>query len=62
MATGAVTLRFGDGGLTLTASRSPDEDRPWSRPPRVRKRRAPMQATEVVEDISAGSGTEAGEE
>jgi competence protein ComEC len=33
-AAGAVTLRFTKNGFALAASRSPDEDRPWSRPPR----------------------------
>ena len=61
-ATGAVTLRFGGGGPILAASRSADEDRPWSRPPRVRKGRAPMQTPEVAEDTSVASGTEAGQE
>jgi competence protein ComEC len=32
-ATGAVTLRFARDGFAITPSRSPDEDRPWSRPP-----------------------------
>jgi competence protein ComEC len=61
-ASGAVTLRFGNGGSTLSASRSPDEDRPWSRPPATRKGRAPSQAPEVVEDAPAGNGPEAGDE
>ena len=40
-ATGAVTLRFVRDGFELTPARSPDEDRPWSRPPRPPRASAP---------------------
>jgi competence protein ComEC len=48
--TGAVTLRFARDGLAATPSRSPDEDRPWSRPPR------PVKATVPDDDASQDDG------
>jgi competence protein ComEC len=40
-ATGAVTLRFAGDTYAMTTSRSPDEDRPWSRPPRAARVSSP---------------------
>jgi competence protein ComEC len=50
-ATGAVTLRFAGDNLAMSTARSPDEDRPWSRPPRA----APEPSPES--DVSSDSPT-----
>jgi len=58
-ATGAVTLRFAGDGFAMTASRSVDEDRPWSKPPRPPRAPRPPADRDAAPELPSGDPREA---